>query len=265
MGACELTSSARKAVQRDEQQALWVKCSRVQVAMSAIDRNIYELRKYAIAPGRLPDMVGRFVDDLSILFPRHGIGVVGAWVAMAGPSMPTFVYLMRWENLEQRNASFKGFAADRDWHEARARSNGPSELVEHYDIQLLTCLDATGLEGAGSSDPTNGIELTLYCAANGCGPEMRESLLAHEIPARTRRGAEPIGTFEPITGPRLPGLVSILRWPDAQTWSRVQDDLDADDALRARRLAEIASYGRTVLGHADRFLMQPVAYRPRPA
>jgi len=226
--------------------------------MTEVDSHIYELRIYAIAPGRLSDMARRFRDDLSILFPRHGIRILGSWMAIAGPKMPTFVYLMRWSSFEERTAAFGSFVADPDWQAARARTNGPSELVEHYDIQFLKALDSSGLSEPIPLDGKGIFELALHPAANGRAIAMRESLVKHKLPASSRAGASIVGAFEAITGPRLPGLVSLLRWEDSTTWERAQSAIQSDPALAAHHAEEIHAEGRCILGHADHYLMQSV-------
>lgn len=224
--------------------------------MTEADEHLYELRIYAIAPGRLEDMAKRFREDICTLFPRHGIRIVGSWAAVSGPRMPTFVYLMRWTDLADRAQAFARFVSDPDWHEARARTNGGSELVESYEIQFLRALDSSGIREPMSFGKDALFELALHAAANGQATAMREALLDHELPARTRCGASPIAAFEALTGPRLPSLVSLVSWPDAATWEGSQAGVDA--ALAGRVEADVATKGRYVLGHADRFLLRPV-------
>ncbi|CAH1659445.1 NIPSNAP family protein [Chelatococcus asaccharovorans] len=224
--------------------------------MAESDADLYELRIYAIAPGRLADMEARFRNDICKLFPRHGIRVIGCWGALAAPRMPTFVYLMRWSDLAERNAAFASFVADPDWHETRARTNGASELVEHYDIQFLRALDSSGIDEPMALQKEGVFELTLYAAANGRAAQMREALLEQEIPRRTRAGASTVAAFEAITGPRLPSVLSLLSWPDTETWQRAQTGIDLGPLAEAQ--SECGTGERYVLGHANRFLLRPV-------
>lgn len=226
--------------------------------MSQSDDHIYELRIYAIEPGRLPDMARRFRDDVSKLFPRHKIRVVGSWTAAAGPKMPAFVYLMRWSSLEERTAAFSTFVADPDWHEARSRTNAGSELVEHYDIQFLKALDSSGISEPMALDGSGVFELALHPSMNGRLPKMRDSLLKYELAAASRAGGKVVGAFEAITGPRLPGVVSLTRWGSAAAWTQAQEKISADAELMARHAAEKKEDGRIILGQADRYLMQSV-------
>ncbi|MBA4222535.1 MAG: hypothetical protein C0458_17535 [Methylobacterium sp.] len=224
--------------------------------MTEADGHLYELRIYKIAPGRLPDMERRFREDISALFPRHSIRIVGSWAALAGPAIPAFVYLMRWSDLAERSAAFARFGGDPDWLEARARTNGPSELVESYEIQFLRALESPGICEPMAFKQDGLFELSLWAAANGQAAAMREALLHNEMPARTKAGASLVAAFEAVTGPRLPGLLSLVSWPDAATWQRSQSGIDA--ALAERVEADLGRKGRYVLGHADRFLLRPV-------
>ncbi|KQZ46656.1 hypothetical protein ASD54_21840 [Rhizobium sp. Root149] len=226
--------------------------------MNTSDDSLYELRIYAIAPGRLEDMARRFRDDIKTLFPRHGIRIIGSWTCYSGPKMPAFVYLMRWKNFEERAAAFGSFVADPDWHEARERTNGPSELVEHYEIQFLRGLDTGELSEPMPLSAGETYELALHCAANGRAAAMRETLMKYDLAARSQAGAKVIGVFEGISGSRLPSLVSLVRWNDANQWLNAQSAI-RDDARHVERIAEeIRVEGRSILAEADRYIMQPV-------
>lgn len=226
------------------------------------DNHIYELRIYAIAPGRILDMERRFQNDISTLFPRHGVRIVGSWSAFSGPQNPTFVYLMRWSSFEERTSAFSKFAQDPDWQEVRRRTNGPSELVEHYEINLLRALDSSRIAEPMPLNDGGVYELAIQPAANGRPVEMRQTFLSFELPAQVRQGAEVVGAFEAISGTKLPKLVSLVRWPDAKMQAAAQPAIDMDPDLAKRRGEEIQREGRCILGHADRYLMRglPIAW-----
>ncbi|MBJ6135253.1 NIPSNAP family protein [Ochrobactrum sp. Q0168] len=227
--------------------------------MAENDNHIYELRLYAIAPGRLNDMAARFRNDIRVLFPKHGIRLVGSWTCIAGPRAPVFVYLMRWDSFEQRSQAFASFAADPDWQEARARTNGPSELVERYEIQFLKALDGSGIEEPMPLTDDGVFELNIHAASNGRAVAMRDAILNHDLAAKERAGADLVGAFEAITGPKLPSVISLVRWPDANTLSKGYDLVESDQGYGQHLRTEINDNGRHVLGDADRFVMRPVA------
>ncbi|PWK91904.1 NIPSNAP family protein [Fulvimonas soli] len=227
--------------------------------MGSTDEWLYELRLYTIAPGRLGDMADRFRNELGTLFPRHGVHPLAGWTATAGAGMPKFVYLMPWRDLGQRARALASFAADPDWAEARARTNGPSELVERFDIHLLKAIAPLRDIPQGAGDVGAVYELAIQSMANGHVAAARQTLLEVELPACVRAGAVLAGAFEMIFGTGLPAAVSLLEWPDHAARASGMAAVEADAALREARSAQLAEHGRCLLGQADRYLLDVVA------
>ncbi|MBC56563.1 MAG: hypothetical protein CL814_06465 [Confluentimicrobium sp.] len=220
--------------------------------------DIYELRIYTIAVGRTQDMADRFRNDLSVLFPRHGVRIVGSWTAFSGPQIPTFVYLMRWVSLEERDAAFAGFVQDPDWQEARDRTNAGSELVEHFDIRFMRALTEPQIAAPMDLSAGGIYELTLQPSANGRTADMQEDFISHDLATRARCGGTLNAVFLAMTGPRLPLMVSLMHWPDAQTHAAALSRVDADPALTARRQDQTRSLGRPILDQSQTYLMHPL-------
>jgi hypothetical protein len=65
---------------------------------------LYEVRLYAIPPGRIADIEQRMLDDVQQLFVEHGMRVAGYWTVVAGPDMPAFLYILEWKNAAERDA-----------------------------------------------------------------------------------------------------------------------------------------------------------------
>ena len=203
----------------------------------------HELRIYSVEPGRTADMLDRVRGPLKALFAHHGIGVLADWTAAAGPACPAYIYLMRWESWAQREAAWRGFYADPQWHEARARTNRGSELVERYELHFLR-------EAAPwVEQPPAGIacrELFVSRCTVGASRAAQE-LIRNEIPAALApSGGVLLGAFEFITGTDLPRFALWLGWPDAVARERARNAL----AMKP-------------LGRADRWLLTP-ATRPAP-
>lgn len=226
--------------------------------MSSSDELFYELRLYSIAPGRLADMANRFRNDLNTLFPKHGVLPLAGWTATAGMGMPRFVYMMPWHSLEQRARSLSAFAGDPQWAEVRNRTNGPSELVERYDIHLLKAITPLRPIAQGSSDTTAVYELAIQQVANGRAADVRQMLVEVELPAYVSAGAVVIGAFDMLFGPQLPSVVTLLKWPDEAARAAGLVALNADRSLHQSRQEQIADSGRCLLGHADRYLLNVV-------
>ena len=87
---------------------------------------IYELRIYEPIPGRLPALNERFANHTLGFFERHKIHVVGFWTEEIGTSNQ-LVYMLGFDNLEDREKKWAAFQADPDWNRVRAESevDGP--------------------------------------------------------------------------------------------------------------------------------------------
>jgi hypothetical protein len=90
---------------------------------------LFELRTYHAAPGKLDALQARFANHTLGLFARHGLAVVGFWVARDANGQPSndLVYLLAFPDSEAREQSWETFRTDPDWLKARADSevNGP--------------------------------------------------------------------------------------------------------------------------------------------
>jgi hypothetical protein len=99
---------------------------------------IYELRIYHCAPGRLPELNKRFENTTLKLWEKHGIEAVGFWTTLIGPSNQTLTYMLKWENLAERESRWNAFSSDPEWLAKRAESEAESIIVERIENQMLT-------------------------------------------------------------------------------------------------------------------------------
>lgn len=226
--------------------------------MSSSDELFYELRLYSIAPGRLADMASRFSDDLNTLFPKHGVLPLAGWTATAGMGLPKFVYMMPWCSLEQRSQALSAFATDPEWAEVRRRTNGPSELVERYDIHLLKAITPVRPIGQERGDTKAVYELAIQQVANGHAAGARQTLLEVQLPAYVSAGATVVAAFDMLFGPQLPAVVTLLKWQDQAARAAGLLAVEADASLHQVRQQQIAQQGRCLLGHADGYLLDIV-------
>ncbi|MGH7916259.1 MAG: NIPSNAP family protein [Candidatus Binataceae bacterium] len=98
---------------------------------------VYELRVYHCVAGRLPDLSKRFQDVTVRLFEKHGIQQVGFWTVAIGESSADFVYMLKWESLDDRAQHFAAFQRDPEWIAARAKSEENGPLVASITNSIL--------------------------------------------------------------------------------------------------------------------------------
>ena len=93
---------------------------------------LYEYRRYEAMPGRLPDLHRRFREITLGLWERHGIEQVGFWEASVGVTNELH-YLLRWQDMADREAKWAAFQADPEWHQARAQTEANGPIVRRVE------------------------------------------------------------------------------------------------------------------------------------
>jgi hypothetical protein len=100
---------------------------------------LFELRTYHAAPGKLDALKARFANHSLRLFAKHGVTVMGFWVARDADGRPSsdFVYLLAFQNSEAREQSWEAFRTDPDWLVARADSEANGPIITSAESVLL--------------------------------------------------------------------------------------------------------------------------------
>ena len=103
------------------------------------DNRLFELRTYHAAPGKLEALQARFADHTVRLFAKHGLEVVGFWVARDDNGQPgnDLVYVLAFPDSEAREKAWDTFRADPDWIKARADSEADGPLLISLESVLL--------------------------------------------------------------------------------------------------------------------------------
>jgi hypothetical protein len=98
---------------------------------------VFEIHIYHAMPGKLPALEARFRDTLSKLFVRHGLKVVGYWVAEDTSAAPktlsnTFIFVMAHPSLAKAEENWDAMHADPEF-QAMVKSEQVDRLVEKID------------------------------------------------------------------------------------------------------------------------------------
>jgi hypothetical protein len=216
---------------------------------------IFELRFYNVAPRRDAHMRARAQNDLKWLFPRHGVRPLGCWSAIAAPSLPMFVYITPFKDMNERNQCWSGFYSDPDWQEVRNRTNAGSELVENFEIYFVRALSAWKPKPEGDSSLD---EILFQRTLVGKSLASSQALIDSETAALQRAGASALGHFDVMSGRTLPSTVSFLQWTDWQSRRNAEQALEKDEMLVAKRDAERKLYGQTLIERKGSYLLEPV-------
>lgn len=101
-------------------------------------RQLYELRVYTAAPGKMDALHARFRDHTLRLFERHGIKSVGYWSGVDGPQRDKLYYLVAYPDREARERRLvNGIAKDPEFLKAVVDSEKEGKLTSGTESILL--------------------------------------------------------------------------------------------------------------------------------
>lgn len=106
---------------------------------------IVEMRVYYCAPTRLPALLDRFRQITLGFFDKHGIEPIGFWTTLVGPDNHALTYLLKWDDLAQREARWTAFQADPDWIAKRTETEKDRPIVARIESSFLAPTDFSPL------------------------------------------------------------------------------------------------------------------------
>ncbi|WP_019052768.1 NIPSNAP family protein [Sphingobium xenophagum] len=219
---------------------------------------IYELRRYALAPGSMPIMHHRMTVELMPMFRKHGFEeIVGAWEAVSGPGIPIYVWMLAWPDYQTRADAWRSFLPD--WAALRARDpsleinrNAEVTIMEPWaDARFKFCSSATSLD-----------DLWLFRLRARAGTESKPVTFAAEAAALEGAGATLFGGFDLAFG-SLPQSALFVSWPDAATRRTGLRAYDDDAPLQAIRTSATGTYPGLV-DSVDRYMLERASYSQIP-
>ena len=156
---------------------------------AAEDTQIFELRVYYAAEGKLDALHARFRDHTTKLFAKHGITNIGYRVPVENPQRK-LVYLLAYPNREAREASWKGFIADPDWKAAQATSEKNGRLVAKIESTHLVATDFSPAMKPAAAEKERVFELRTYTASEGNLPRLLERFRTHTVRLFAKHGMQ---------------------------------------------------------------------------
>lgn len=219
---------------------------------------IYELRIYAVSPGRLADVHARFAEHLPELFGRHGVNCVGRWSALVGPDAPRFVYLLAYRDYAHREAVWTSFYQDSEWWRIRVATNAGHEMVERHDLLFLKPNAAWEHEEEPAGDTVGGLhEMLQQQVAPGQNAAANVFLKEYWLPSLRQAGGRLLGIFDVASGAGMPKIVILHAWTDAAAWHVGRRQLEEDETLRTELSSQRQRFGTTVFERAEVSLLEP--------
>jgi hypothetical protein len=100
---------------------------------------LFELRTYKSAPGKLSALLARFRDHTTALFAKHGMKQFGYWVPTEKKdgAEDTLIYILEHKSQAAWENSFKAFRADPEWVKVKADSETDGSLTVKDGVQSL--------------------------------------------------------------------------------------------------------------------------------
>jgi hypothetical protein len=104
---------------------------------------VYELRIYYPAPGKLAALNARFREHTTKLFEKHGMRNVVYWNEQPNKDAPEgrVIYVLAFPSREAREADWKAFVDDPEWHAVVAKSEANGKLVDKVDSVFMNLTD----------------------------------------------------------------------------------------------------------------------------
>ena len=177
---------------------------------------ILELRRYAVRPGRMPDMHARMRDMLLPMFAANGVPrPIAIWAGDSDWGGAVMSWIVPWESFEVRAATWATFQPL--FYAARAAQGG-DEFVSRTDLTLIQPWVAAPFGVPDDVPERNGACESLWHVQPRIplGATFLEQSLAAGFPAIRAAGATGISASNLLFG-SLPYVAVIVSWPDPAT------------------------------------------------
>lgn len=206
---------------------------------------VYELRTYTTAEGKLDALNARFRDHTVRLFKKHGIESIGYWVPTdEEKSKNTLIYIIKHESRDAAKASFKSFLADPEW-KAAAKASGVGKLegLESVFMEATDYSPEWTNDKDGADDHV--FELRIYKAAEGKLGKLDARFRDHTIKLFNRHGMKSVGYWHPTDEPASNDtLIYIIQHESSEspkkTWPAFGADPEWKKAARESGVGRLA-------------------------
>jgi hypothetical protein len=110
--------------------------------VTLMNAEVYELRTYTAAEGKLDALHARFRNHTLKLFQKHGMTNVAYWRPMDDPlKKDTLIYVIKHSSREAAAKSWDAFRKDPDWLKVKADSEKSGQLAAKVTSVFLETTD----------------------------------------------------------------------------------------------------------------------------
>ena len=237
------------------------------VSMIAADAGsgseLYEMRVYYAAEGKLDALNARFRDHTVKLFEKHGMKNVGYFVPEGENPERKLVYFLSFPNRAARDRSFKEFGADPEWQKAAKESEKNGKLVNKIESVFLKTTDyspSPKIEKKGGRV----FELRTYTTPEGKLADLNARFRNHTLNLFKKHGMENViyWTKSPEQKDAGTTLIYLLAHKDKEAARKSFDAFRQDpDWLKAKTESE-KNGSLTVPNGVKSEILIPTDYSP---
>jgi hypothetical protein len=114
---------------------------------SAASTNVFEIRRYTAAPGKLEELQARFRDHTDAIFKKHNMKSVAYFAPTDDPlSKNTFIYILEFPSRDAAKKSWDEFRADPAWQKVQKESEANGKLVDNIESVFASPLEFSKLK-----------------------------------------------------------------------------------------------------------------------
>jgi hypothetical protein len=228
------------------------------------DTQVFELRTYYAASGRLDDLQARFRDHTIALFEKHGLKNIGYWTPIEN-SEQKLIYMLAFPSAEARSEAWKAFFADPEWKKVRQQTEAKGRLVTKVEsVQLCATDYSPEIKVTATGDRV--FELRIYTASPGNLEHLNARFREHTVELFKKHGITDIAYWNPLEGQPGAGekLIYILAHDSVEAAKACFGAFREDPAwIAARKASEEKAGGPlTVRGGVKSEFLEATDYSP---
>ena len=227
---------------------------------------LYELRRYDVAPTKLPALLDRFGSFTIHKWKDYGFRLIGFWTPLAAEKSNMLVYIWGWESFEERAKKKAAWRADPERAKKWADTEKDGPLVNRVWNQLMEPTPYSQLDRGEAYGPDAStrnpyvFELREYHAAPQKIQNITDRFGNFTCEAFKRHGFRQVGYWRNVMGANDHDLIYLLAWESLDERVAKFDGF-AKDPEREKYFAKSEENGPIVANVSNSFL-RPTAFSP---